>query len=57
MQEILPKLLPGGRLYGVGVDPMRASCDERRAHPRSTSAKLRWAVMAWPPDDCYFFNS
>lgn len=57
MQEILPKLLPGGRLYGVGVDPMRASCDERRANPHSTSAKLRWAVMAWSPDGRYSFNS
>ena len=29
----------------VAADPIRASFDERRANPRSSSAKLRWAVM------------
>ncbi len=35
----------------VAPDAIRASFDERRANPRSTSAKLRWAVAAgreWP---------
>ena len=30
----------------VAADPIRASFDERRANPRSSSAKLRWAVSA-----------
>ena len=30
----------------VAPDPIRASADERRANPRSSSAKLRWAVKA-----------
>ena len=30
----------------VAPDPIRASFDERRANPRSSSAKLRWAVKA-----------
>ena len=30
----------------VAPDAIRASFDERRANPRSTSAKLRWAVAA-----------
>lgn len=30
----------------VASDPIRASADERRANPRSSSAKLRWAVKA-----------
>lgn len=30
----------------VAPDPIRASFDERRANPRSSSAKLRWAVRA-----------
>lgn len=30
----------------VAPDPMRASFDEQRANPRSSSAKLRWAVKA-----------
>ena len=29
----------------VAADPIRASFDERRANPRSASAKLRWAVL------------
>ena len=31
----------------VAPDPIRASPEERRANPRSTSAKLRWARL--PP--------
>ena len=30
----------------VAADPIRASFDERRANPRSSSAKLRWAISA-----------
>ena len=30
----------------VAPDPVRPSADERRANPRSSSAKLRWAVKA-----------
>lgn len=30
----------------VAPEPLRASPEERRANPRSTSAKLRWAVRA-----------
>ena len=30
----------------VAPDPIRASFDERRANPRASSAKLRWAVRA-----------
>ena len=30
----------------MAQDLIRASFDERRANPRSTSAKLRWAVKA-----------
>jgi 16S rRNA (cytosine1402-N4)-methyltransferase len=33
-----------GTYSAVAPDPIRASFDERRANPRSTSAKLRWAV-------------
>jgi 16S rRNA (cytosine1402-N4)-methyltransferase len=35
-----------GVYSSVASAPIRASFDERRANPRSTSAKLRWAVMA-----------
>ena len=35
-----------GTYARVAPDPIRASFDERRANPRSTSAKLRWAVRA-----------
>jgi len=36
----------GGIFSSVAPDPIRASFEERRANPRSTSAKLRWAVRA-----------
>ena len=36
-----------GVYASVASDLIRASFDERRANPRSTSAKLRWAVRAW----------
>ena len=35
-----------GTYSAVAPDPIRASFDERRANPRSTSAKLRWAVRS-----------
>jgi len=35
-----------GVYASVAPDPIRASFDERRANPRSSSAKLRWAVKA-----------
>lgn len=35
-----------GTYASVAQDLIRASFDERRANPRSTSAKLRWAVRA-----------
>jgi 16S rRNA (cytosine1402-N4)-methyltransferase len=31
---------------GIAHDPMRPSAEERRANPRSSSAKLRWAMKA-----------
>lgn len=34
----------------VAPDPIRASAEERRANPRSSSAKLRWAVAASTPE-------
>jgi 16S rRNA (cytosine1402-N4)-methyltransferase len=30
----------------IAPDPIRASADERRANPRSSGAKLRWAIRA-----------
>ena len=38
-----------GTYSSVAPDPIRASAEERRANPRSTSAKLRWAVRAGQP--------
>ncbi len=35
-----------GTYAHVAPDPIRASFDERRANPRASSAKLRWAVRA-----------
>jgi len=35
-----------GSYARVAADPIRASFDERRANPRASSAKLRWAVRA-----------
>lgn len=35
-----------GTYASVAPDPIRASFDERRANPRASSAKLRWAVRA-----------
>lgn len=35
-----------GTYAKVAPDPIRASFEERRANPRATSAKLRWAVRA-----------
>ncbi len=35
-----------GTYSRVAPDPIRASFDERRANPRASSAKLRWAVRA-----------
>jgi 16S rRNA (cytosine1402-N4)-methyltransferase len=35
-----------GTYARVAPDPIRASFDERHANPRSTSAKLRWAVRS-----------
>jgi len=32
-----------GTYTAVAPEPIRASAEERRANPRSTSAKLRWA--------------
>jgi len=29
----------------VAAEPQRASAEERRSNPRSTSAKLRWARL------------
>jgi len=44
------KAFQAGRRDGVyarvAPDPIRPSADERRANPRSSSAKLRWAVKA-----------
>lgn len=44
------KAFQGGERDGtyarVAPDPIRAAFDERHANPRSTSAKLRWAVRA-----------
>ena len=34
----------------IALDPIRPSAEERRANPRSSSAKLRWAVKARPKD-------
>jgi 16S rRNA (cytosine1402-N4)-methyltransferase len=34
----------------IARDPVRPSAEERRANPRSSSAKLRWAVRAKVPD-------
>ena len=36
----------GGVYAAVAPDPIRPSADERRANPRSSSGKLRWAVRA-----------
>jgi 16S rRNA (cytosine1402-N4)-methyltransferase len=33
----------------IAADPLRPSAEERRANPRSASAKLRWAVRADSP--------
>lgn len=38
--------LRDGLYAGVAPEPIRASPEERRSNPRSTSAKLRWAVRA-----------
>jgi 16S rRNA (cytosine1402-N4)-methyltransferase len=38
--------LADGAYASVSVEPLRASAEERRANPRSTSAKLRFAVKA-----------
>jgi 16S rRNA (cytosine1402-N4)-methyltransferase len=35
-----------GSYASIAPEPIRASAEERRANPRSTSAKLRWAVRA-----------
>jgi 16S rRNA (cytosine1402-N4)-methyltransferase len=35
-----------GTFRGVAPDPIRASFEEQRSNPRSSSAKLRWAVRA-----------
>ena len=35
---------------GIALDPIRPSAEERRANPRSSSAKLRWAVKAKSKD-------
>ena len=35
-----------GTFSSVAADPIRASYDEQRSNPRSSSAKLRWAVRA-----------
>ena len=37
-----------GRYADIAPDPVRASPEERHSNPRSTSAKLRWAVRAFP---------
>jgi 16S rRNA (cytosine1402-N4)-methyltransferase len=34
----------------IAHDPIRPSAEERRANPRSSSAKLRWAMTARPRD-------
>jgi 16S rRNA (cytosine1402-N4)-methyltransferase len=34
----------------IARDPVRPSAEERRANPRSSSAKLRWAVKAKAQD-------
>ena len=31
----------------IATEPIRASAEERRANPRSTAAKLRYAIRAW----------
>jgi len=38
--------LRGGAYAEVAPEPIRASPEERRSNPRSTSAKLRWARVA-----------
>ncbi|WP_243304788.1 16S rRNA (cytosine(1402)-N(4))-methyltransferase RsmH [Geothrix oryzisoli] len=38
--------LRDGTYTAIAPEPRRASSEERRANPRSTSAKLRWAVRA-----------
>jgi 16S rRNA (cytosine1402-N4)-methyltransferase len=38
--------LRAGLYSAVSEEIIRASLDERRANPRSSSAKLRWAIRA-----------
>ena len=38
--------LRDGIYITVASEPIRASPEERRSNPRSTSAKLRWAVKS-----------
>jgi 16S rRNA (cytosine1402-N4)-methyltransferase len=38
--------LRDGLYRSIAPDPIRPSPEERRANPRSSSAKLRWAVKA-----------
>jgi 16S rRNA (cytosine1402-N4)-methyltransferase len=37
--------LRNGSYAAVAPEPIRASPEERRSNPRSTSAKLRWARL------------
>ena len=39
--------LRNGTYANVAADPIRPSAEERRANPRCTSTKLRWAVKGY----------
>jgi 16S rRNA (cytosine1402-N4)-methyltransferase len=48
-QDILPKLLPGGRLYGVDVDPVELPRTEARLRTPGVLPNLMSAVPIHAP--------
>lgn len=46
VKKAFQERLREGLYAEIAPEPLRASPEERRANPRSTSAKLRWAVRA-----------
>ena len=49
VEKTFQKYAQAGIYSGVALDPLRPSPEEQRSNPRSTSAKLRWAIRSTLP--------
>lgn len=49
VEQAFQKFLQSGIFSGIAPEPLRPAPEEQRSNPRSTSAKLRWAIRSGLP--------